>query len=154
MEEEEEEEDVEKADDGAVYCNCCEKWFNSSTQWKDHKIGKKHKNNLRNRTDQPAAKKSATKQIDAFVDERTPLAEVHQEPAPEEVSSGCVASGAPQAPSSMLWPQPPQMAYDAWMTYLSQLPMQLNNVQEPDYVQIFDATEQYQCSFVTDRNYY
>ena len=135
------------------------------SQWKDHKIGKKHgknlrkqaelagknnQNNLRNRIDQLAAKKSATKQIDAFVDERTPLAEVHQEPAPEEVSSGCVASGAPQAPSLMLWPQLPQMAYDAWMTYY---------VQEPNYVQIFDATKQYQCSFVTgsfvtDRNYY
>ena len=163
VEEEEKEEDVEKADDGAVYCNCCEKWFNSLTQWKDHKIGKKHgknlrkqaelagknnQNNLRNRIDQLAAKKSATKQIDAFVDERTPLAEVHQEPAPEEVSSGCVASGAPQAPSSMLWPQPPPMAYDPWMTYYA------FDVQEPDYLQIIDATEQYQCSFVRVRNYY
>ena len=32
---------------GAKYCDLCEMWLNGPTQWEDHKIGKKHKKNLR-----------------------------------------------------------------------------------------------------------
>ena len=35
-----------------LYCDFCEMWLNGPTQWEDHKIGKKHKKNLRRR-DQP-----------------------------------------------------------------------------------------------------
>jgi hypothetical protein len=35
------------ADSQAVYCEDCEMWLNGPTQWEDHKIGKKHKKNLK-----------------------------------------------------------------------------------------------------------
>ena len=31
----------------AVYCDTCEMWLNGITQWEDHKIGKKHRKNLK-----------------------------------------------------------------------------------------------------------
>ena len=31
----------------AVYCDICESWLNGPTQWEDHRIGKKHKKNLK-----------------------------------------------------------------------------------------------------------
>ena len=34
-----------KKDEGAVYCDDCQMWLNSPTQWEDHKIGKKHRKN-------------------------------------------------------------------------------------------------------------
>ena len=37
----------ESNDAGAVYCEDCEMWLNGPTQWEDHKIGKKHKKNLK-----------------------------------------------------------------------------------------------------------
>ena len=33
-------------EDGAIYCKECELWLNGSAQWEDHKLGKKHRNNL------------------------------------------------------------------------------------------------------------
>ena len=34
---------------GSVYCQLCEMWLNGPTQLEDHKIGKKHKKNVRSR---------------------------------------------------------------------------------------------------------
>ena len=31
----------------ARYCEDCEMWLNGPTQWEDHKIGKKHKTNVK-----------------------------------------------------------------------------------------------------------
>ena len=31
----------------AIYCEECEMWLNGGTQWEDHKIGKKHKKNVK-----------------------------------------------------------------------------------------------------------
>jgi hypothetical protein len=35
------------SDSQAVYCEDCEMWLNGPTQWEDHKIGKKHRKNLK-----------------------------------------------------------------------------------------------------------
>ena len=40
-------------EDGAVYCKHCEMWLNGPTQWEDHKIGKKHKKNVRQKDPHP-----------------------------------------------------------------------------------------------------
>ena len=40
-------------ENGAVYCEYCEMWLNGPTQWEDHKIGKKHKKNVRRRGPPP-----------------------------------------------------------------------------------------------------
>ena len=39
------EEDKDKLE--PVYCETCDMWLNGSTQWERHKIGKKHRKNLR-----------------------------------------------------------------------------------------------------------
>ena len=39
------EEDKDKFE--AIYCKTCDMWLNGITQWKDHKIGRKHRKNLR-----------------------------------------------------------------------------------------------------------
>ena len=36
--------------DEAVYCDYCKMWLNGHAEWEDHKIGKKHKNNVNRRT--------------------------------------------------------------------------------------------------------
>jgi len=46
-EEEEEPQEEEVRSEGAVWCETCQMWLNGPTQWVDHKIGKKHKKNLR-----------------------------------------------------------------------------------------------------------
>ena len=33
--------------DRAVYCKECLMWLNGRTQWEDHKIGKRHRKNLK-----------------------------------------------------------------------------------------------------------
>ena len=35
------------AEGDAVYCETCEMWLNGPTQWEDHRIGKKHRKNLK-----------------------------------------------------------------------------------------------------------
>jgi hypothetical protein len=35
-------------DSDGIWCKNCEMWLNGSAQWEDHKIGKKHKKNVRN----------------------------------------------------------------------------------------------------------
>ena len=32
---------------GATFCHCCAMWFAGPSQWEDHKIGTKHRTNLR-----------------------------------------------------------------------------------------------------------
>ena len=36
-----------EAEHQARYCEDCEMWLNGLTQWKDHKIGKKHRKNVK-----------------------------------------------------------------------------------------------------------
>jgi hypothetical protein len=35
-------------DSDGIWCTNCEMWLNGPAQWEDHKIGKKHKKNVRN----------------------------------------------------------------------------------------------------------
>ena len=40
-------------ENGAFYCETCEMWLNGLTQWEDHKIGRKHRKNVRRRGPPP-----------------------------------------------------------------------------------------------------
>ena len=43
----------------AIYCKDCDMWLNGPKQWKDHKIGKKHKKNIMKQKPEPQEKKTA-----------------------------------------------------------------------------------------------
>ena len=43
-------------DNQAIHCNVCNMWLNGPSQWEDHKIGKKHKKNLKPKPEKRSAK--------------------------------------------------------------------------------------------------
>ena len=53
---------MQQGEGQAVYCEDCETWLNSLTQWGDHKIGKKHKKNCKNRNKRQNKKSTESRQ--------------------------------------------------------------------------------------------
>ena len=56
-------EEEQKSFSESVYCEICEMWLNGPLQWEDHKIGKKHKENIKRQESVPSLNNNCEKDI-------------------------------------------------------------------------------------------